>query len=82
MHKVKIQYPVIDLVNTGLNIRKLMDAKKISVRDIQDALSLEHPQAIYKWLWGQSLPTIENLLALSLILETPINEILIIGKVK
>lgn len=82
MHKLKIQYPVIDLVKTGLNIRKLMDNKQISVRDIQDALSLEHPQAIYKWLWGQSLPTIENLLALSIILETPINEILVIGNVK
>lgn len=75
------RYPVINPILTGLNIRKIMDSKKISVKDIQDALSLESSQAVYKWIWGQSLPTIDNLVALSHIFEVPIDNILVIDNI-
>jgi len=37
------------------------------------------PQAIYKWQHGESLPTVDNLVALSVIFAVPIDTILITG---
>ena len=37
------------------------------------------PQAIYKWQHGESLPTVDNLVALSAIFSVPIDAILITG---
>ena len=36
------------------------------------------PQAIYKWQYGQSLPSVDNLLALSVILGVSIEKILVV----
>ena len=70
-------FPVIDLVATGENIQRLRKRKGLSVRDLQKFFGFEEPQAIYKWQKGKCLPTVDNLYALSLILQTPMNEILV-----
>ncbi len=62
---------------TGKRIKKLMDDKCLNVRDIQTACGFEAPQAVYKWINGQSLPSIENMVILSVVLETPIDGILV-----
>ena len=49
----------------------------MSVRELKDALGLSSLQAIYKWQWGDALPDIDNLLALSIIFEKDIKDILI-----
>ena len=40
----------------------------------------EEPQAIYKWQSGKSLPTIDNLYALSALLDVRMDEILVAAK--
>ena len=70
-------FPVIDVVETGKNITRLRKAHGFSVRDLQEYFGFEMPQAIYKWQNGQSLPTVDNLLALSFILQTPMDEIIV-----
>ena len=40
---------------TGKKIRDEMRRRKMTVRDLQDALELDSPQSIYKWLRGESL---------------------------
>ena len=62
---------------TGANIRRLRQTKGLSVRDLQQFFGLEEPQAIYKWQRGQSLPTVDNLYALSAPLDVPMNDILV-----
>ena len=57
-------YPVIDLVATGNNIRRLRLERGLTVRDLQSYFGFEEPRAIYKWQKGESLPTVENLYAL------------------
>jgi hypothetical protein len=37
----------------------------------------EQPQAIYKWQWGECLPSVDNLFALSMLFELSIDQILI-----
>ena len=71
------QFPVIDLPATGANIRRLRQAKGLSVRELQQFFGFEEPQAIYKWQRGQSLPTVDNLYALSTLLDVPMNDILV-----
>ena len=74
---VTVPFPTLDLKATGANIAALRKAKGYSVRDLQAFFGFEQPQAIYKWQWGQSLPSVDNLYALSLLFETPINDILV-----
>lgn len=75
MHKQP--FPVIDLEATGKNILRLRQAKGLTVRDMQGYFRFEEPRAIYKWQSGQCLPTVDNLLALSHLLEVNIEEILV-----
>lgn len=70
-------FPVIDLTATGANILRLRRERGLSVRDIQRYFGFEEPQAIYKWQRGQSLPTVDNLYALSALLGVPMNDILV-----
>ena len=58
-------YPVIDVIATGKNILRLRKAQGYSVADLQEFLGFEAPQAIYKWQSGKSLPSTDNLFALS-----------------
>lgn len=70
-------YPVIDLVATGDNIRRLRLERGLSVRDLQHFFGFEEPRAIYKWQKGESLPTVDNLYALGSLFEIPMDQILI-----
>lgn len=72
-----VKIPVIDLIATGKNIKRIREASGISVRDIQDVLGFTNPQAIYKWQKGECLPTIDNLVILASVLGVTIDEILI-----
>lgn len=58
----------IDPVKTGENIRGAMNHKNLTVRDITLALGLSTPNAVYKWLRGDTVPSIDNIYALSLLL--------------
>ena len=70
-------FPVIDPVATGENITRLRKARGLTVRDLQDWFGFEEPQAIYKWQKGKSLPTVDNLYALGVLLDVPLEEILV-----
>ncbi len=70
-------YPVIDLTATGANILRLRKSRGLTVKQLQTYFGFEEPQAIYKWQWGRSLPTVDNLYALSVLLEVPVEQILV-----
>jgi len=72
-----VQFPVIDPAATGANIVRLRRERGLTVRDLQHYFGFEEPQAIYKWQRGQSLPSVDNLYALSVLLDVPMNEILV-----
>lgn len=68
----------IDKTKTGQQIRLLMEKRGVTVRDVKNALSLACVQSVYHWLDGQSMPTLDNLYALSDLLKVPM-DILICG---
>ena len=73
-------FPVIDLAATGQNILRLRKARGLTVRDLQNWFGFEEPQAIYKWQKGKSLPTVDNLYALGVLLGVSIEEILVLSR--
>lgn len=68
--------PVLDMAATGRNIERLRRAAGLSVRDLQQVFGFSTPQAIYKWQWGQALPTLDNMIVLARLLGVSIEEIL------
>ena len=70
-------FPVIDMVATGRNISELRKARGLSVAALQEYFGFDAPQAIYKWQKGQSLPSTDNLYALSYLFGVSIEDILI-----
>ena len=71
-------YLSIQPKKTGEHIRKLLLEQGYTIREIQGAFGFENPQAIYKWLSGKSLPSIDNFIILSRLLHTSIEDILVI----
>ncbi len=63
---------------TGKRIKDLLAENGYTVKDIQGAMGFENPQAVYKWISGRSLPSLDNFIILSRLLHTSIEDILVI----
>lgn len=72
--------PTVDLIETGKNITQLRKAAGLSVKDLQEIFGFGTPQAIYKWQQGAALPTVDNLVVLSVIFGKSIDEILVLDQ--
>ena len=70
-------WPTINMTATGQNINRLRQAAGLSVRALQNILGMNNPQAVYKWLRGETLPTLDNLVILAAVLQTPIDNIIV-----
>ena len=75
---MKLMYLSIRQKETGNNIRKLLSENGYTVKDVQNAMGFENPQAVYKWISGKSLPSLDNIVILSRLLHTSIEDILVI----
>ena len=68
--------PVIDLEASGKRLEQLRKKNKLSVKDIQELLGLS-AQAVSKWKTGKSIPSTDNLLALSVIFKVHMEDLLV-----
>ena len=73
---MKRAYPAIDVIKTGQNIKRIMQVKGLTVKDIQAFLQLGTPQGIYHWFEGKTMPTLDNIYALSELFQMPVDDIL------
>jgi transcriptional regulator with XRE-family HTH domain len=73
-----MEIPFVDTVATGRNIDRLRIAAGMSVRDMQTVFGFATPQAIYKWIHGTSMPTIDNLVILAAMLGVTLDEIVVV----
>lgn len=71
-------YLSIQPAETGKQIKRLLLENGYTIREIQGAFGFENPQAIYKWISGKSLPSLDNFIILSRLLHTSIEDILVI----
>lgn len=70
--------PIINLTATGENVNRKRLEAGIAVKDIQEACGFSTPNAVYKWIHGQNLPTIDNIIILASLLETTVDDILVV----
>ena len=69
-------FPTINLRETGINLHRIMDKRGITPKDIKEYLHLTSVQSVYNWCNGFNMPTIDNLYALSQLLQVPIDAII------
>lgn len=69
--------PVINMAETGQNINRLRQGAGLSVKDLQNVFGFATPQAVYKWLHGTALPSLDNLVVLAAALKVHMDDILI-----
>ena len=68
-------FPLINKRESGINLRRIMDMRGLSVKDVQEYLGLGCVQSVYRWMDGINMPTIDNLYALSALFQLPIDAI-------
>lgn len=74
---ITIDFPTLNLKETGNRIHTLRVNSGYTVEEIADYMGFAGPQAVYKWEWGKSLPTVDNLFALSKLFGVTIENILV-----
>ena len=65
----------VDMVATGNKIKELRNQNQFKVSELAEILHSSE-NTIFKWQRGQCLPTIDNLLILSALFRTPMDEII------
>lgn len=68
-------FPTINKRETGKNLRRIMDMRGLSAKDVQEYLGLGCVQSVYRWFDGINMPTIDNLYALSGLFQLPMDAI-------
>ena len=66
------------MIETGNNIARLRRMKNLSVKDVQEAMGFNTPQAIFKWQRGEAMPNIDNLVILAMLLGVTMDEIIVV----
>jgi len=59
---------MLDAKEIGRRILGVMGNRDLSIKDVADLLYV-NKQAVYHWIWGKSVPSIENMVQLSVILN-------------
>lgn len=70
--------PIVNTVATGGNINRLRVEAGMTVKDMQKVFGFYTPQAIYKWIHGSSMPTLDNLVILSRLFGVSLDDIVIV----
>ena len=71
------EFPTINVKATGKRIKELRKARGIKVREISEYMGFTTDQAVCKWQRGETLPSLDNLYALSRLYGTTMEDILI-----
>ena len=74
--------PVLNVEKTGQNISALRKKAGMSVKDVQGMLGFTNPAAIYKWMKGECMPSLDNLVVLARILGVKVDDILIVDDIQ
>ena len=67
------EYPVIDKKKMGDTLKRYMQERRLTARDVQEYLGLACVQTVYRWIAGISVPTVDNLYALSRLMNTSVD---------
>ena len=72
---------IIDVAATVANIKSMMRTKGFKVSDVQARCGFNTPQAIFKWMRGDSVPTIDNMIIIADMFGVTIDQIVVIKRI-
>lgn len=67
----------LDVLMTGQVLSGKIKKSGYTIAEIQRKLKLACPQPVYRWINGQTLPSIDNLYNLSKLLKVPMDELVV-----
>ncbi len=70
----------IDMKTTGANIKSFIKNRKMKIAEVQAAFGFNTPQAIYKWMRGDTVPTIDNIVILADMFGVGIGDIIAVKR--
>lgn len=73
------EMPTVNMTATGSNIKAMIKASGLKISEIQNIYGFNTPQSIFKWMRGEMLPSLDNLVILAHILDVTIDEIIILN---
>lgn len=71
-------FPYIDTVATGERINAMRNEKGVSIKEMQKWFFFTTPAAIYKWIHGETLPAVDNLVVLAIMFGVKVDDILVV----
>ena len=72
-----MEYPTIDVKATGARIKQYRIECGLTIREVSEYMGFTTEQAVCKWQRGESLPTVDNLYALSRLYGKSMEDILV-----
>ena len=76
-----MNFPMINTVATGQNINRMRIEAGMTVRNMQDVFGFTTPQAIYKWIHGTAMPTIDNMVILAAMFGVTVDDIIAVDTI-
>ena len=76
--RIEMDYPVIDIEGTGTHIRDLIRESGHSVAEVSEYLGTS-TSLVYRYIRGEVLPSIDRIVALSVYLGVPIEQIIAVA---
>jgi transcriptional regulator with XRE-family HTH domain len=70
------------MVATGKHLEEVMKEEGVSPKIFARIMGWEKPQAIYRWYYGETLPSIDTLSVLARILNRPIESLLVTREIQ
>lgn len=67
----------LDMGLTGHVLNQMIKKRGYTVSEIQKELKLACPQPVYRWISGQTMPSIDNLYRLSMILDVHMEDLVV-----
>lgn len=67
----------LDVLMTGQVLKEKIRKSGYTISEIQRKLKLACPQPIYRWIKGETLPSIDNLYGLSRLLKVSMEELVV-----
>lgn len=68
----------IDMERTGESIKRHIKDSGYSIDEIMTLTGVSTPQAVYKWMSGKGIPTIENLIALGMLFGVEATDLIVL----
>ena len=72
-----MERPRFDIVASGERMREIRRQRNISVKQVMEYMGFESTQAVYKWEAGKCYPQADNLVALAILYNVSLMELLV-----